>query len=105
DPPWGLKEPRMVRVSHGRVFTLGFKGGVTHPLSTHDLDVLSARIAAPLAFDRSVAGLGSTNFNGRFDSAGNLWVVGGEAQNFDAEDKIAVRSEPSGFVQSTLYRV
>jgi hypothetical protein len=108
-PPHGLKEPHAVRVFGGRVYALAFKGGVTHADSTHDLDILSAALpgtpGSPLVFDRPVAKLGSTNSNMRFASNGDLWVVGGEALNFDNETKPQVAAATSGFVQSTLYRV
>ena len=109
---WGIKEPRAVRVKGGRVYTFGFKGGVTQNSNVHDLDVLHAALTPTAPFieatNTSLAGLGSTNFNARFASNGDLWVVGGEAKNFRPladSNKIGIRSEPSGFVQSTLYRV
>jgi hypothetical protein len=108
-PPHGLKEPHAVRVFGGRVYALAFKGGVTHSSSTHDLDILSGALPGvlgqPLSFDRSIAKLGSTNFNMRFASNGNLWAVGGEALNFDNETGPDVEAESSGFVQSTLYKI
>jgi DNA-binding beta-propeller fold protein YncE len=109
-PPLGLKEPRAVRVRGGRVYALGLKGGVPvlplpPPFPLHDLDVLSSAAASPLSFNRSVAGLGSTNFNMRFASNGDLYVVGGEAENFTTDNKIEVRTRPTGFVISTLHRV
>lgn len=110
--PTGLKEPHAVRVQGGRVYALGFKGGVTDPLSRHDLDVLSAPIAAPLTFDRAVPpalgnteSLGSSNFNMRFATNGDLYAVGAEAQNFNNNDKIALRNLATGFVTSMAYRV
>lgn len=116
-PPLGLKEPRAVRVSGGRVFALGSKGGVTDPQSLHDLDVLSGAAVTPLQFDQSIPpalgkkGLGTTNYNMRFASNGDLFVVGGEARNFVTDNKEQVRSSPpfaatkTGFVTSHVYRV
>jgi hypothetical protein len=107
--PHGLKEPHAVRVQGGRVFALAFKGGVTHANSNHDLDVLSAALpgtpGAPLVFDRQVVLPSTTNSNMRFATDGSLWVVGGEALNMTVETKPQARAEPSGFVQSTLYRI
>ena len=107
-PPHGLNEPRALRVFGNRIYALAFKGGVTHASSTHDLDVLSSALPAvgtPPSFGVSIATMGSTNFNMRFSSGGELWAVGGEARNFDNDTGPAVAAEPSGFVQSTLYRV
>ncbi len=110
DPPLGLKEPRSILVRGDRVFVLGTKGGVRDPNSLHDLDLLSAAVADPLTFDRQIpapnqGSLGTTNFNMVFSTAGDLYVVGAEAQNFNTVDKLAIRSEPTGFVRSMFYRV
>ncbi|MFQ5741238.1 MAG: YncE family protein, partial [Acidobacteriota bacterium] len=105
-PFLGLKEPRALEVRDGRLYVLGFKGGVTAPASLYDLDILTAEVGAGLPlFDNSLARLGSTNFNMRFASNGDLYIVGGEARNFQNDNGIEVRSEATGFVQSTLYRV
>jgi len=104
-PPLGLKEPRRLEVRDGELFVLGFKGGVTHPDSTYDLDFLISDLDSPTSFVRSISGLGTANFNFRFASNGDLYVVGQEARNMDAETLIDLRDEPTGFVQSVLYRI
>jgi len=104
-PPFAVKEPRAVRVRDGRLFTLGFKGGVTHPDSLYDLDLLIADVAGPPVFDTTIAGLGTHNFNMEFAANGDLYIIGGEAQSFDNDTKVDVRNEVTGFVQSTVYRI
>lgn len=97
---YGLKEPRAVRYRNGSIYVLGFKGGNT---GTYDFD-LYVRDLASCSAATMVSGLGSTNFNMTFDSTGDLWVVGGEAQNGVAGEAV-VAAETTGFVKSTIYLV
>lgn len=109
----GIKEPRAIRIkrfgNEVKVVVLATKGGVTHPDSMHDLDVLIGTVTLNgvdfTAPPNQLNQLGSTNYNMRFASNGELFLVGAEAMNFDAEDKPKLRNEATGFVKSMLYRV
>lgn len=98
---FGIKEPRAVAVSGGRLFVLGFKGG--NDPAEYDFDVYVRDLASGAV--TSVSGLGSTNFNMDFETGGDFWVVGGEAQNEGNPTEPQVAAEKTGFVKSTIYFV
>ena len=95
-----IKEPRTILHRDGKTFVLGTKGG-NH--SSFDFDLFSQDLATGAL--TPLGGLGSTNLNMAFGSNGDLWVVGGEAQNLVAIGGPAVAAAPTGFLESTLYRV
>ncbi len=97
--PIAIKEPRTAVVDANRLFVLGFKGG-SDP-AVYDFDVYVRDLSSQMV--STIAGLGSTNFNMAFAANGDLWVVGGEAQNAGNVTEPEVAAEPTGFVKSTLY--
>ncbi len=101
-----INEPRGVEVFGNQAFVLNHKGGVTTTNTTanpngYDFDLYSHDLTTGAS--TGLADLGSTNWNLRFAASGDLYVVGGEAQNHLVGD--AVAQAPTGFVQHMLYRV
>ncbi len=100
-----IKEPHAVATRGDRMFVLGFKGGTGNGTlfgsTGYDFDLYTRSLV-----DGSVigtGGLGSINWNMSFASGGDLYVVGGMAQNQLTGS--AVASAPTGFVTTNLYRV
>jgi len=98
-PTKAIKEPRAILVRGNQLLVLGFRGGHTY---VHDYDLW--------AFDLNkgqwseLGGLGTFKANMAFASNGDLWVVGGEAQN-QLSGRPAVKAAPSGFVTSLLHKI
>ncbi len=104
--PHAVKEPRAVRAFGNQVVVLATKGGFTDPQSFHDLDLLRGTVSAGgVSFATATGGLGTTNYNLRVAGNGDLFVVGAEAHHFVPNDKPALRTLPTGFVSTMLYRV
>jgi YVTN family beta-propeller protein len=99
------KEPRTVLMRGNKLLVMAFKGGHALPGETetiHDLDLWCADVDS---LETSYhGGLGSTNFNMAFAGNGDLFLVGGEAQNHLVFEK-NVAAAPTGFVESTFYYV
>ena len=100
DPDRNIKEPHAVAYHDGELYVLGFKGGNDHFSDEFDFDLFIGTSTGK--FRRAIDGLGSTNWNMAFADDGDLFVVGGEAQN-DIDQEPNVKEAPTGFVKSTLY--
>ena len=96
-----LKEPRAVLQHANRLYVLGFKGG--HTGSTYDFDLYTRDLVTEAVVP--VGRLGTTNFNMALASNGDLWVVGGVAENLTTLDEPSVAARPTGFVRSLIHRV
>ncbi len=99
------KEPRTVLMRGSKLLVMAFKGGHKLPSENeaiHDLDIWCVDVDT---LETSYhGGLGSANFNMAFASNGDLFMVGGEAQNHLTFEK-NVAAAPTGFVKSTFYYV
>ncbi|MEE8524894.1 MAG: hypothetical protein V3T72_13250, partial [Thermoanaerobaculia bacterium] len=99
------KEPRTVLMRGSKLLVMAFKGGAKLPgenEAIHDLDIWCADVdSLEISYH---GGLGSTNFNMAFASNGDLFLVGGEAQNHLVFEK-NVAAAATGFVKSTFYYV
>ena len=98
-PLAGIKEPRVILRRGSQVFVLGFRGGHSffHDFDLYGLDLTTLAIS-------KLGGLGTIKANMAFASNGELWVVGGDAQNQLVGLK-ALRTAPTGFVESLVHRV
>ncbi len=94
-----LKEPRAVAMVGSKLFVLGFRGGHSffHDQDLWSFDFVTGRLS-------TLGGLGTQKYAMAAASNGDLWAVGGEAQNFLNGLK-AVADVPTGFVTSLLHRV
>lgn len=106
-PTKALKDPCTALVKSNQLFVLGHRGGKQHTMSAgfpaYDFDVRAIDLSTGVI--TQVGGLGTANFNMAFDAAGDLWVVGGDAQFEAFLGEAAVKAAPFGFVRSVIWRV
>ena len=102
-----IKEPRPIALSGNQLFVLNHKGGtaIANPpfvANAYDFDLYARDLTSGEVVP--MGNLGSTNWNMRFASNGDLYVVSGLAQ-IDLIGGPNVAGAPTGFVKSLLQRV
>ncbi|MCH9648248.1 MAG: hypothetical protein K0U98_08415 [Deltaproteobacteria bacterium] len=111
DDEIALNEPHAILINCGKLFILGNKGGnervvipaINAPVDPFDFDLFSADLTTGVR--QAFGEIGTTNFNMAFSSAGDLYLVGAEAQNTTVRDEPVLAQEPTGFVKSMVYAV
>ncbi len=102
-----VKEPYSIAFAPGtqNLFVLGMQGGGSpDPGQSFDLDVFGQDLSVSGGAHTVQGGFGTTNFNMTFAQSGEMYVVGTRARN-DAADRDALNAEPTGFVQTWLFKL
>jgi hypothetical protein len=99
NPRQALKEPRAILWANGALLALGFRGGHSFFVDSDlwSFDVKTQRWA-------TLGTLGSVKTNMAAASNGDLWVVGGDAQN-SLVGVHSVAAAKTGFLTSILHKV
>jgi hypothetical protein len=98
-PREALRDPRAILWAGSKLHVLGYRSGQSY---VHDSDLWTLDEAAGRV--QADGGLGTFASNMRAGRGGELFVVGGAAQNaLPSEDQL--RQAPTGFVQSMLWWV
>jgi YVTN family beta-propeller protein len=106
-----LGSPSIALRQGNQLFVLANRGGkaLVPPFnpnpdySPYDFDVWTLDLTNNTSVTQ-ITGLGTANFNMAFSKAGDLWVVGTDAQ-FDVRGESAVATTAFGFVRSKIYRI